>query len=532
MQKAMEIQTRNLVVGSGIAGLYLAIQLAHSGEDVLVITKGALEESNSQLAQGGIASVFDHEDSFDVHIQDTIRAGAGLCHEDIVRTIVEAGPHVIEELVKWGVSFTKQKGMEEDLFHLTQEGGHSRRRVVHSQDATGRAIMEALIHKVLHTSQIKVLSQHMAIDLLTTDKYAPDFSANSCLGAYVLDIKSGHILTIKSEKTFLCTGGHGRVYLYTSNPPLATGDGLALGWRAGCRVANLEFMQFHPTCFFHPSARGFLISEALRGEGAVIRNSRGVEFLKEQDPAGSLAPRDIVARAIDLELKKTGKEHVYLDATHLGEKAKELFPTIYQNCLNYGVDITKDYIPVVPAAHYSCGGLVTDELGRTNIHHLYAVGETACTGLHGANRLASNSLLEACVMATRAAKASQEVRNTKLNTVIITPWNKGKALSPDEGVVLTHLWDEIRRLMWHYVGIVRTEKRLQRALSRISSIRQELDEYYWSYEVNANLLEVRNLSQVAWLTIRCALSRKESRGIHFTLDYPKTSEFGRDSILW
>lgn len=531
MQKAMEIQTRNLVVGSGIAGLYLAIKLADIGQDVLLISKGELDESSSQLAQGGIASVSDLEDSFDAHIADTLRAGAGLCHEDIVRIVVENGPSIIKDLVQLGVAFTKHKGAEEDLFHLTKEGGHSKRRVVHSKDATGRAIMKALTHKVLNSAHIKVLTQHTAVDLLTTDKYAPDFSANSCLGAYVLNIKSGQIITIKSEKTYLCTGGHGRVYLYTSNPPVATGDGLALGWRAGCKVANLEFMQFHPTCFFHPNARGFLISEALRGEGAIIRNSRGVEFVKEHHPAGSLAPRDIVARAIDLELKKTGEEKVFLDASHLGEKTKDLFPTIYQTCLKFGVDISKDPIPVVPAAHYSCGGLVTDSWGRTNIHNLYALGELACTGLHGANRLASNSLLEACVMATRVVEKSKSETNTLLS-IELPHWNKGRAIPPDEGVVLTHLWDEIRRLMWHYVGIVRTEKRLKRALSRISSILQELDEYYWSYEVNANFLEVRNLAQVAWLTIRCALSRKESRGIHFTLDYPKSSEPARDTIIW
>lgn len=531
MQKAMEIQTRNLIIGSGLAGLYLAIELAEKGENVLLITKGHVHESNSQLAQGGIASVFDNEDSFDAHVEDTLRAGAGLCHEDVVRKIVEAGPEVVDKLVQLGVRFTKVKNIAEDQLHLTQEGGHSKRRVVHSKDATGKAVMDALIQKARSLPQIEIQEEHIAIDLLTTDKYAPDFSANFCIGAYVLDIKTGAIHTVKSEKTFLCTGGHGRLYLYTSNPTVATGDGLALAWRAGCRVANLEFMQFHPTCFFHPSSRGFLISEAMRGEGAVLRNQKGVEFMKDQHPLGSLAPRDIVSRAIDLELKKTGQEFVYLDAvTHLGEKAKELFPTIYENCLKFGIDITKDFIPVVPAAHYSCGGIVTDTYGRTNIHHLYAIGETACTGFHGANRLASNSLLEACVLASQAVQKSLEETNSKVNT-FIDPWNKGRAIPPDEGVVLTHLWDEIRRLMWHYVGIVRTEKRMKRALSRIVTILQELDEYYWNYEVDANFLEVRNLAQVAWLTIRCALSRKESRGIHFNLDYPETLDRARDTVI-
>ncbi len=531
MQKAIEIQTENLVIGSGLAGLFLALKLAEAGENVLVINKSASEESSSFLAQGGIASVSDNKDSFDEHISDTLLAGAGLCHEDIVRLVVESGPQVIKDLVHLGVHFTKDSNSSEDIFHLTKEGGHSKRRVIHSKDVTGRAIMETLTQKVHENSRIQILAQHTAIDLLTTDKFAPDFSANACLGAYVLNIQSREIFTIKSRKTFLCTGGHGRLYLYTTNPRVATGDGLAIGWRAGVKVANLEFMQFHPTCLFHPNAKGFLISEALRGEGAVLKNAQGVEFVNDYHSMGSLAPRDIVARAIDLELKRTGESNVFLDARALGEGAKTHFPTIYETCLRFGIDITKDWIPVVPAAHYSCGGLVTDAWGRTAIQDLYAIGELACTGLHGANRLASNSLLEACVMASRAASKALETKPSQ-RSVKIPPWNKGYAIPTDEGVILTHFWDEIRRLMWHYVGIVRSEKRLKRALSRVTAILQELDEYYWHYEVDANLLEVRNLAQVAWLTIRCALARKESRGIHFNLDYPDKSDPARDTIIW
>ncbi len=531
MQKAMEIQTENLVIGSGLSGLFLALKLAEAGQEVLIVSKAGLSDSNSFLAQGGIASVSNREDSFAEHVEDTLRAGAGLCHESIVRLVVEAGPKVISDLVNLGVDFTKDQNSVEDHLHLTREGGHSKRRVVHSKDLTGRAIMETLIQKTMNCPNIKVLTEHTAVDLITSDKYQPNFAANRCLGAYVLKIQTKEIFTIKSSRTFLCTGGHGRLYLYTTNPSTATGDGLALGWRAGSKVANLEFMQFHPTCLFHPSARGFLISEALRGEGAILRNASGHDFVKDYHSAGSLAARDIIARAIDWELKKTGEEKVFLDATHLGEKVKELFPTIYQTCLQLGIDISCDKIPVVPAAHYSCGGLVTDSWGQTNISNLFAIGEVACTGLHGANRLASNSLLEACVMASRAAEKLGQEKPESL-AIELPPWNKGRAIPTDEGVILTHLWDEIRRMMWHYVGIVRSDKRLKRAFTRITAIQQELDQYYWDYEVDANLLEVRNLAQVALLTIRCAMNRKESRGIHYTLDYPTSLSPARDTIIW
>lgn len=532
MAKETEFQTENLIIGSGLAGLYLALKLAEAKQSVLIISKGDFSESNSFYAQGGIASVLHHDDSFDQHVNDTLQAGAGLCHTDVVRLVVESGPAVIKDLLQWGVSFTKLENGTVSELHLTREGGHSHRRVVHSQDMTGRAIMNALIRHASTSPYIRIMDQHAAIDLLTTDKCQPDFTSNICLGAYVLSLKSGKIVTVKSAKTYLCTGGHGRLYLYTSNPSHSTGDGLAIGWRAGCKVANLEFMQFHPTCLFHPKARNFLISEALRGEGAVLRDTHGREFMQAYHPSASLAPRDIVARAIDFELKKTGEDKVYLDATPMGARVRDLFPNIAQTCAELGIDISRECIPVVPAAHYSCGGLVTDSFGQTNIRHLYALGEVACNGLHGANRLASNSLLEACVMASRAAENALAETNDKL-TLKLPHWRKGKAIPTDEGVVLSNLWDEIRRLMWHYVGIVRSEKRLKRAMRRIIAIQNELDEYYWNYEVDGKLLEVRNLSQVAFLTVRCAISRKESRGIHYNIDYPEQSpEWQKDTVIW
>jgi len=393
--------------------------------------------------------------------------------------------------------------------------------------------MSALVKQAKSNPRITILENHFAIDLITTDKYRPDFSSNHCLGAYVLDRSSQKICQVRSFKTFLCTGGHGKIYLYTSNPPGATGDGLAMGWRAGCKVANLEFMQFHPTCLFHSGARSFLISEALRGEGGVLKNSKGEDFMTAYHPMGSLAPRDIVARAIDSELKKSGDECVFLDIRHLGgDEIRRLFPNIFNKCKELGLDITESMIPVVPAAHYSCGGLVTDLWGRTSVRSLYALGEVACIGLHGANRLASNSLLEACVMAERVSKAALNEVDHSYEDLSVPGWDAGYSIPPDEQVLLSHTWDEVRRLMWHYVGIVRSEKRLRMALKRIQSISQELDEYYWKYQVNENLLEARNLAQVAWLTIRCAMSRKESRGIHFTLDHPEPAEGpARDTII-
>lgn len=527
----------HLIIGSGVAGLSLALRLADHGR-VLIVAKNKLPDSNTYHAQGGIASVFSQDDSFDEHVKDTLNAGAGLCHQDIVKMIVESGPLAIQNLVNSGVEFTRNESSPHHLdphsFHLTREGGHSQRRVLHSRDTTGKAIVRALVRKAKAHPHIEILEQHFAIDLITTDKYKPNFKSNHCLGAYVLDRNSEKIKQIRSFKTYLCTGGHGKIYLYTSNPQGATGDGLAMGWRAGCKVANLEFMQFHPTCLFHSGARSFLISEALRGEGGVLKNSSGEEFVNHYHPMGSLAPRDIVARAIDSELKKSGEERVFLDVRHLGEaNIKKLFPNIYQTCLSLGLDISKDMIPVVPAAHYSCGGLVTDSWGATGVRDLYALGEVACSGLHGANRLASNSLLEACVMAERVSEHALQNENHIYGELEIPDWDSGCAIPPDEQVLLSHTWDEVRRLMWHYVGIVRSDQRLRMALKRIQSISQELDHYYWKYQVNENLLEVRNLVQVAWLTIRCAMSRKESRGIHYTLDYPETSgDQGKDTVIF
>lgn len=528
-QKKQALYTEHLIIGSGVAGLMLAIKLAQR-QKVIVLTKSSLLESNSYFAQGGIASVLADNDTFEEHYKDTIEAGAGLCHPEVVREIVSQGPKAISDLLQLGVEFTREEGR--DNYHLTREGGHSKRRVVHAKDATGQAIMTALEAKVRSDPNIRVLEQQMAIDLITSDRYAPNFSENRCLGAYVLDIKTESIYKICSEKTYLCTGGHGRLYLYTSNPPGATGDGLAMAWRAGCKVANLEFMQFHPTCLFHPTATTFLISEAVRGEGGIIRNKEGEPFVDRFHPKGSLAPRDIVARAIDYELKRSGENHVYLDVTHLGsEKIKRLFPNIYATCCKLGIDMTVEPIPIVPAAHYCCGGIVIDENGRTSLNGLFALGEVACSGLHGANRLASNSLLEACVLANKVADFS--LRNVlQLIDACIPDWDESQTIPSDEQVILSHAWDEIRRVMWNYVGIVRSDARLKRALSRIEAIRQEIDEYYWSYQVNTSLLEVRNLAAVAWLTIRCAMRRKESRGIHYTLDYKEQNPLAAiDTIL-
>lgn len=525
----------HLIIGSGIAGLMLAHKLGQH-EKVTVIAKASLFDNNTRYAQGGIASVLSPDDSFEKHIEDTENAGAGLCHKKVVSMVVRGGPSAIQELIDLGVDFTKKENAEaEQDYHLTKEGGHSKRRVIHSDDLTGKEVLRALVKGVVNNPNITVHEHSFAVDLITSDKYAPTFGNNRCIGAYVLNRKTGDVRAIESQRTYICAGGHGKAYLYTSNPDGATGDGLAMGWRAGCKVANLEFMQFHPTCLFHPDAKTFLISEAVRGEGAILKDAHKQTFMERYHPMASLAPRDVVARAIDLELKKSGSSHLYLDATSIGaEKIKSHFPNIYKTCLSFGIDISKDMIPVVPAAHYSCGGLVVDEHGRTNVEGLFALGEVACTGLHGANRLASNSLLEALVYADRVAEWSLENDGVNSDKLEIPQWNPGDTIVPDEMVVLSHTWDEIRRLMWNYVGIVRSEKRLQRAFDRINSIRRELDTYYWDYQINDLFLEVRNLADVAYMTIKCARKRKESRGIHYNIDYPNSNPNGfvKDTVIW
>jgi L-aspartate oxidase len=538
-----EITTDHLILGAGVAGLTLALKLVERcpHDRVTVLCKGALEESNTYHAQGGIASVLSDKDSFAAHVCDTTIAGAGLCHESIVRAVVEGGPAAIKELIDWGMRFTHDDATGSTSnplgLHLTREGGHSQRRVAHASDLTGKELLDALAARARATSRIEIRERQAAIDLITTDKYAPDFARNTCLGAYILDRTTGQIWAARARHVFLCTGGHGKIYLYTSNPDAATGDGLAMGWRAGCKVANLEFMQFHPTCLFNADQKTFLISEAVRGEGGILRDHTGRAFMKEYHPQADLAPRDIVARAIDTELKRSGHPHVFLDVTHLpAATVRERFPHIYDTCLSCGLDITTTPIPVVPAAHYSCGGLITDAWGQTTVGNLFALGEVACTGLHGANRLASNSLLEALVFADRASRriAEQSLnRQESAPSLEIPAWNVGKAAPAEEQVLLSHAWDEIRRLMWHYVGIVRSDARLRRAYDRLSILRHEIDSYYWSYHVTESLLEVRNLAQVAWLTVRCAMSRKESRGIHFNIDYPEVAQGRpRDTIIW
>lgn len=533
-KESPKINTDHLIIGAGVAGLQLSLRLAVHGR-VVIITKSSVIDNNSWHAQGGMATVMGKADSFDEHVKDTIEAGAGLCHESVVRKVVEAGPKATSALVAIGVKFTRDEAAAGGHgYHLTREGGHSHRRVIHAEDLTGREIVRALLAEISRHPNITLMEDQFAIDLITTDKYAPHFAQNSCLGAYVLNRVDGRIYSITSRRTYLCTGGHGKVYLYTSNPDSATGDGLAMGWRAGCRVGNLEFMQFHPTCLFHPRAKNFLISEALRGEGAVLRNQAGDDFVSEYHPRGSLAPRDVVARAIDSELKKSGAPYVYLDARSIGrERIMSHFPNIFERCQAFGIDITTEMIPVVPAAHYSCGGIIVDECGKTNLNGLYALGEVACTGLHGANRLASNSLLEALVFADIVAEDSlRSIDLTSIDNIQVPCWDDDGAVAADEICVLHHLWEELRRLMWNYVGIVRTTKRLERALSRVRSIRSELHHYYWSHQVTGSVLEVRNLADVAYLTIRCGMRRRESRGTHYTSDFPEASrEEPQDTIL-
>jgi L-aspartate oxidase len=531
------------IVGSGLAGLSVALHLAQTRK-VAIISKRALLDGASNWAQGGIAAVLDSGDSHDQHIADTLVAGAGLCDEAATRYIVEHGREAIEWLIEQGVPFTRDETAELG-FHLTREGGHSQRRIIHAADATGHAVQVTLEQKVRAHPNISLFEHHCAIDVITSDKLTPDgvhggapalVGQPRCYGLYVQDETSGKVLTFEAEHTVLATGGAGKVYLYTTNPDTATGDGIAMAWRAGCRVSNMEFMQFHPTCLYHPYAKSFLISEAVRGEGGLLKlppeagAAGGTRFMPAHDERGELAPRDVVARAIDFEMKKRGLDYVHLDITHQSpEFIKEHFPTIYARCLELGIDITKEAIPVVPAVHFTCGGVVTDMAGRTDIPGLYAVGETAYTGLHGANRLASNSLLE-CLVVGRAC-AHHIAAAPAMESPLLPPWDESRVTNADEEVVIAHNWDELRRFMWNYVGIVRTTKRLERAQHRIKLLKEEIDEYYRNFRVTNDLLELRNLVEVAGLIVRSALSRHESRGLHYSRDYPDTLPKALPSVL-
>ncbi|MBI5574786.1 MAG: L-aspartate oxidase [Deltaproteobacteria bacterium] len=517
----MERTSNFLVIGSGIAGLSFALRAAKLGT-VTIVTKVQASESSTNYAQGGIATVWSGEDTFESHIDDTHRAGAGLCSSEVVDMVVRDAPARIKELINWGVRFTRRDGKQE--FDLGREGGHSRRRIFHAKDLTGREVERALLAKARANRRIRLYEHHVAINLITRQRLEAfdRRGADEALGAYVLDRESGAIHTFIADATILSTGGAGKVYLYTSNPDIASGDGIAMAYRAGATIANMEFVQFHPTCLFHPHAKSFLISEAVRGEGAVLLNRAGNRFMKDVHSMAELAPRDIVARAIDSELKRSGEDCVYLDITRKGSAfIKRRFPNIYETCMSFGIDMTKEPIPVVPAAHYLCGGVRTDLHGETDIRRLFAIGECACTGLHGANRLASNSLLEALVYSARAVKRSAETYAGKPRARIAIPkWDPGKAQDSDEAVVVTQNWDEVRRLMWNYVGIVRSNKRLMRALDRIEMLKREIQEYYWNFKVTADLLELRNICTAAELIVRCAMQRKESRGLHTTIDYP------------
>jgi L-aspartate oxidase len=516
-----------LVLGGGVAGLSFALEAAAHGS-VLVLTKKGRSEGNTQYAQGGIASVLGPDDDLERHVEDTLVAGAGLCHRDAVEVTVREGPERIRWLLSLGVEFDREEGR----LHLTREGGHSRRRVAHAKDTTGREVERALLG-ACDARGIRIVEDQVAIDLVTSGKLGLA-GPSRCLGAYVLDRASGEVSTVVATATVLATGGAGKVYLYTSNPDVATGDGVAMAFRAGAPVANMEFFQFHPTCLFHPAAGNFLISEALRGEGGILRNRAGEAFMARYDPRKELAPRDVVARSIDAEVKRRGDDCAFLDMTHLPKAfLLDHFPHIYATCKEFGIDMAAQPIPVVPAAHYQCGGVVTDLQGATAVPRLFAVGEVACTGLHGANRLASNSLLEGLVFGRRAAVAARELLSgPRFQAPEVPPWNPGNALDPDEGVVVTHNWEEVRRTMWNYVGIVRTQKRLERARTRLRTLRTEIREYYWQYKVAPDLVELRNLADVAMLIVECARRRRESRGLHYTLDFKEADEAQRhDTVL-
>jgi L-aspartate oxidase len=533
----LEYASDILVIGSGLAGLGYALKVADFAR-VNLITKKGLTETSTSKAQGGIAAVLGPDDRFEYHIQDTLTVGEGLSHPDIVELVVRQGPARIRELVEMGAHFDMGK---DNGYDLGREGGHSHRRVIHAQDMTGAEVERILSEQVLAHPNIRVFEHHMGVDLMTRQRLVRRGAVvanaeESCLGAYVLNTMTGEVDTFTAAITLLATGGVGKVYLYTSNPDIATGDGISMAYRAGAWIGNMEFVQFHPTCLYHPTAKNFLISEALRGEGAVLIDRAGHAFMQKYHALKDLAPRDTVARAIDLEMKKTGADCVYLDISHKpADFVKSRFPNIYQECLKFGIDITAEPIPVVPAAHYMCGGVKTDAWGRTTISNLFAVGEVSMTGLHGANRLASNSLLEALVFSHQAAQVARETLPELLAkpAAAVPEWNPFGATDSEEAVVVSHNWDEIRRFMWNYVGIVRTDRRLLRAQHRIDLIQQEIQEYYWNFLITSDLLELRNIATVADLIIRMALRRKESRGLHYNLDYPQVDDenFHKDTVI-
>ncbi|MCA9675322.1 MAG: L-aspartate oxidase [Kofleriaceae bacterium] len=517
------IVTDYLVIGSGIAGLHFA-NLASAHGKVIVVTKKAPDDTNTNWAQGGVAAVLGDDDSLERHVEDTLVVGDGLCNRAVVEMTVREGPEQVRRLLEYGVRLAHG---DDGKLDLTREGGHSRRRVVHHEDITGREIQRALLEATRKNPQITLLDDHIAVDLLSMAKYGGE---PACFGAYVLDRDAGEVKTILARATVLASGGAGKVYVYTSNPDVATGDGIAMAYRIGAVVSNLEFVQFHPTVLFHPHAKSFLISEALRGEGGKLRLASGERFMDAYHPLAELGPRDVVARAIDNEIKKSGADSVFLDMTHLdADFVRGRFPNISERCLALGIDMTKQPIPVVPAAHYMCGGVKVDDVGRTNIRGLYAIGETSSTGLHGACRLASNSLLEGMVFAARAADDVRDVESVRPRQV--APWSSGHATDSNDAIVVTLNWDEIRRFMWSYVGIVRTDKRIDRARSRIELLREEIKQYYWDFKIDSDIIELRNLALVAHLIIESARRRKESRGLHYTLDYPDKDPAPHDTDL-
>ena len=516
-----------LIIGSGVAGLACALKL-DKNLAVALISKGSLVDGSSWLAQGGIAAVLDEEDSIEAHVDDTLIAGDGLCHKDTVKFVVENGQKTIRWLVDQGVLFTKDKSNKN--FHLGQEGGHSFRRILHSADATGKAITRALIKKVKEASNIQIFEEHCAVDLITQE----DSTTNrmKCVGSYLLNLKSSEIGLFQAKTVVLASGGASKAYLYTSNPDGASGDGIAMAWRKGCRVANMEFNQFHPTCLFNADAKSSLITEAIRGEGGILVLPNGERFMNKFHKDGELAPRDVVARAIDHEMKRIGCDCLYLDISHRESSfIKESFPNVYEECLKYGVDITRDKIPVVPAAHYTCGGVIVSKDGQTDLSNLYVIGESSFTGLHGANRMASNSLLE-CLVYAESSASSINYRLPEISLPFEIPqWDESRVIHSDENVVISHNWDELRRFMWDYVGIVRTKKRLLRAANRIELLQNEIQEFYKNFSISRDLIELRNLASVSQLIIKSAQQRKESRGLHYTIDFPDKSKFAKDTIL-